>query len=183
MWKVWINMTTEYLLDREVGHVLAALTPSNRLVCEVLLHTGLRLGDVLRLRPEQLAAQFWITEQKTGKRRRVGLPEGLRRQIIAQSGREWCFEGSRDPTKHRTRQAVYADIKRAAKAFRLRQNVGPHSLRKVYAVQLMEKYGDIERVRRALNHSSLTVTMVYAMADKLLSRKLDSKGRRYKAAR
>lgn len=32
------------------------------------------------------------------------------------------------------------------------QNVGPHSFRKIYAVDLMEKYGDIERVQRALNH-------------------------------
>ena len=176
-------MTTEYLLNREVEHVLAALTPSNRLVCEVLLHTGLRLGDVLELRPEQLQAQFWITEQKTGKRRRVGLPEPLRRRLQAQAGEVWVFEGANDPRKHRTRQAVYADMKRAAKAFRLKQNVGPHSLRKVYAVELMEKYGDIERVRRALNHSSLAVTAVYAMADKLLTHKRDSKGRRYKNAR
>ena len=28
-------MTTAYLLEREVGHVLAALTPSNRLVAQV----------------------------------------------------------------------------------------------------------------------------------------------------
>lgn len=43
-------MTTEYLLNREVGHVLAALTPANALVMRVCLHTGLRVGDVLALR-------------------------------------------------------------------------------------------------------------------------------------
>ena len=57
-------------------------------------------------------------------------------------------------------------MKRAAKAFRLQLNVGPHSARKVYAVELMQKYGDIERVRRALNHNSETVTLLYAMADR-----------------
>ena len=55
-------MNTEYLLNREVEHVLAALTPSNRLVLRVSLHTGLRVGDVLALRPAQLGPQFWITE-------------------------------------------------------------------------------------------------------------------------
>ena len=56
-------------------------------------------------------------------------------------------------------------MKRAAKAFRLPINVGTHSARKFYAVELMRKYGDIDRVRRALNHDSETVTLLYAMAD------------------
>ena len=158
-------MTTAYLLEREVGHVLAALTPSNRLVAQVCLHTGLRLGDVLALRPQQLAGHFWLTESKTGKRRQVGLPK-----LRAQAGEDWVFPG-RNPAKHRTRQAVWADVKRAARAFRLPQNVGPHSFRKVYAVELLRKYGDLERVRRALNHGSYTTTMVYAMADRLLEAK------------
>lgn len=163
-------MTTAYLLEREVGHVLAALTPSNRLVAQVCLHTGLRLGDVLSLRPQQLAGHFWLTESKTGKRRQVGLPKPLLAQLRAQAGEGWVFPG-RNPAKHRTRQAVWADVKRAARAFRLPQNVGPHSFRKVYAVELLRKYGDLERVRRALNHGSYTTTMVYAMADRLLEAK------------
>lgn len=44
-------------------------------------------------------------------------------------------------------------------------------MRKVYAVELMKKYGDIERVKRALNHSSEIVTMIYAMADQQLEAK------------
>ena len=44
------TMTTEYLLEREVGHVLAALMPQNRLIVQLILHNGARIGDVLRLR-------------------------------------------------------------------------------------------------------------------------------------
>ena len=210
-------MTTEYLLNRELGHVLAALTPSNALVMRVCLHTGLRLGDVLALRtadllprPEHHAGrtrgttpapvratdagargraanhrttagappdeqpprlQFWIREQKTGKRRRVNLTRALAAEMAANAGEIWIFEGASDPTKHRTRQAVWADVKRAAKAFRLPQNVAPHSVRKVYAVELMRKYHDVKRVQRALNHSNPAVTLIYAMADKLYSAK------------
>lgn len=58
------------------------------------------------------------------------------------------------------------------------QNVAPHSFRKVYAVDLLERYGDIQRVQRALNHSGVETTMIYAMADKLLSAKLNKRGRR-----
>ena len=69
------------------------------------------------------------------------------------------------------RQAVWCDVKRAAAAFRLPQNVGTHSARKVYAVDLMRKYGDIAHVQRILQHSSPTVTVIYAMADALLAQK------------
>lgn len=129
------------------------------------LQTGLRISDVLELRPEQLRPHFWVTERKTGKRRQVGLPEPLLSDLKNAAGERWVFEG-RSPKDHRTRQAVWKDMKRAAKAFRLPVNVGPHSARKVYAVELLRKYGDIDRVRRALNHNSETITLLYAMADK-----------------
>ena len=167
-------MTTEYLLEREVGHVLAALMPQNRLIVQLILHNGARIGDVLRLRTEQLQPSFWYVEQKTGKRGRMGIPAPLLAAIKRQAGKEWAFPG-RDGKTPKTRQAVWADMKRAQRAFRLPQNIGTHSARKVYAVQLMHKYGDIERVRRNLNHSSTAITAVYVMADQLLEAKLRGK--------
>ena len=57
------------------------------------------------------------------------------------------------------------DVKRAAKAFRLPQNVAPHSLRKLYAVDLLNRCGgNLGRVQRALNHSDAATTYIYAMA-------------------
>lgn len=164
-------MRTEYLLDKEVWRVLGLLTPSNRLVMRVILHTGLRVGDVLQLRPEQLQSRIWITESKTGKRRQIGFPSELLRDLRENAGEKFVFPSRCDGEKHRTRQAVWADMKRAARAFRLPQNIGTHSGRKVYAVHLMEKYGDIAKVQRALQHSSPFVTMIYAMADKALAAK------------
>lgn len=160
-------MKTEYLLHKEVELILCALTEQNRLVIRTALHTGLRIGDVLALKPDRLKPHFWVTEQKTGKPRQVGLPEPLLSDLKKNAGEHWVFPG-RDPRKHHTRQAVWKDVKRAARAFRFPQNVAPHSFRKVYAVDLMQKYGDIDRVRRALNHSSETITMIYALADQQL---------------
>ena len=160
-------MRTEYLLHREVGQVLDLLTYENRLLARLLLHTGIRVGDALQLRPEQLRPNFWITEQKTGKRRQVGIPEPLLSDLLDNCGTVWVFPGA-DPTKPRTRQALWKDVKRAARACRLTANAAPHSLRKVYAVELLHKYGDIDRVRRALNHGGIEVTLIYAMADKRL---------------
>ena len=159
---------------------MAVLTPSNALVCQVSLHTGLRVGDVLNLKTEQIKPRFWVTEQKTKKRRMVGLPEPLRAAILRQAGKVWAFPGrsgilrqgaSTKSLRHRTRQAVWKDVKRAAKMFRLDQNVAPHSFRKVYAVDLFEKYGDIKAVQRALNHSNETTTILYACAAQMLRTK------------
>ena len=44
-------------------------------------------------------------------------------------------------------------------------------------MELLRKYGDIDRVRRALNHGGLEVTLIYAMADK----QLGAAGRRRRA--
>lgn len=169
-------------MQLEVDRVLALLTPENRLVMRVCLATGLRVGDALQLTPDELKSNFWITEQKTGKRRQVGLPRPLLDDLRQASGKYWVFPG-RDPHQHRTRQAVWKDLKRAAAALRMPQNVGTHTARKVYAVELLEKYGDIDRVRRALNHGSTGTTMIYAMADKLFSEKYRRKrtSRRKKA--
>jgi site-specific recombinase XerD len=131
------------------------------------------VGDALRLKPEQLRPNFWITEQKTGKRRQVGIPEPLLSDLRAYAGEVWVFSGA-DPAKPRTRQALWKDAKRAARACRLNANDAPHSLRKVYAVELLRKYGDIDQVRRALNHGGMEVTLIYAMANK----QLHAKGRR-----
>lgn len=169
-------MKTEYLLNREVDLVIATLTARNALVMRTALHTGLRVGDVLSLKTDQLAPRLWVTESKTGKRRQIGLPEPLLSDLKEQAGPEWVFENPRTG-RPQTRQAVWKDVKRAAHALRLPQNVGPHSARKVYAVELLAKYGDIERVRRALNHSSEAITLVYALAD----RQLESKKKRRRA--
>lgn len=169
-------MRTDYLLQQEVENVLGLLTYENRLVMRTLLHTGLRIGDVLALRPDHLRPNFWVTEEKTGKRKQVGLPQPLLADLQASKGEFWVFPGA-DPRKHRTRQAVWKDVKRAAAALRLTANAAPHSARKVYAVELLQKYGDIDRVRRALNHGGIEVTLIYAMADK----RLQAAGRRRRA--
>lgn len=170
-------MKVEYMLDKEVELVLAALMPANRLAMQVALHTGLRIGDVLALETRQIKRRFTVKEHKTGKSRSISLPQWLVDALAAQAGARWVFEG-RSPETHRTRQAVWKDVKRAAKAFRLPQNVGTHSARKVYAVKLLQKYGDIERVRRVLNHKYATTTMVYAMADHLLEAKLQNRAQK-----
>ena len=164
-------MRTDWLSDDVMQNILAALTPQNRLAVTVSLVTGMRIGDALRIRlVDAQRGRFTYTEEKTFKHRTVRLPGKLADALIANSGKVWCFEHRIDARKHRTRQAVFKDIKRAAKAFRVRLNVAPHSARKIYAVKEYHKDMNIRRVKELLNHSSEAVTMIYALADEITAR-------------
>lgn len=157
------------MLERKLELVLALLMPDNALVARVMLCTGLRVGDVLELTPGQIKPSTRVTERKTGKARTVRIPPGLCAEVLRRAGTHWAFPSPRDPCKHRTRQAVWADIKRAQKACRLTVNLGTHSMRKAYAVRLMHRYGDLAKVQAALLHDRPEVTLLYALADKLCS--------------
>lgn len=155
-----------------MSHILAALTYENRLAITVSLLTGLRIGDVLNMRSRDLLKdRFTITEEKTLKRRTIRIPNKLRDELQAIAGKIYVFQNRLSARKHRTRQAVYKDIKRAAKAFRVKGNISCHTARKIYAVSEYKKDFSVARVKKLLNHSSEAVTMIYAIADELTERK------------
>lgn len=158
-------MKSVYVNDRNLDLILQLLTYENRLVCAVALQTGLRVGDIVALKSVTVKRSFTITEQKTGKKRRVKISESLLKELNSVKGKKYVFEHRTDSERHRTRQAVYADIRRACKALRIKQNISPHSLRKHYAVELMKKYGDIDVVKESLNHDNELTTLLYAYAD------------------
>ena len=167
-------MTTDYIPDQWVEIILRALYTGNRLVCEVMLATGLRIEDVLTLtRTQILMGRPTITEKKTGKKRRIYIPKRLQEEIIyyyeqwgapPPEATEWAFP-SVDMRKHRTRQAVFYDLKRVADEFGIKFNLAPHSFRKTFAVRKFRETGDIIHVQELLNHDNIAVTAIYALAD------------------
>ncbi len=166
-------MRTKAIGNDTLDTVLRLLTSPNELACRVSLATGLRIGDVLSLRSSVLLHEsFTVTESKTGKRRKIRLPELLREALAHQSGRVYVFEGRCSMYKHRTRQAVYKDIKRAAKACRLGGGVSTHSMRKTFAVRKYRACGDMRKVQKLLQHSDEAVTILYALAEEVADRKI-----------
>lgn len=159
-------MRSDYIDPDTLHIVLALLMPQNRLICQLAIKSGLRIGDIISIRTDQLAPRITIREAKTGKSRRISIAPDLLREIKAQAGPVWAFPGRPgSKTGHKTRQAIWSDIKRAAEALRLQINLSPHSIRKMYAVRLYHQSGDLELVRRRLNHTDLSISMIYAMAD------------------
>lgn len=193
-------MTTDYIPQDIFSRLLEALTPQNALALELCMATGTRITDALRMTyqdakdlvhlPPQERLNYTYTEQKTGKERTVYINlDWLSRAVLQHDPRSpWLFAG-RDPQKHRTRQAVWKDLHRAAKLYRvngrrLKARIGTHTARKVYAVGLYQeavKNGEkdpLGLVRANLNHRDPAVTYLYALADVITARKRQSSSRK-----
>lgn len=171
-------MKSDYVDAKTMEHLLALLMPENRAAIECSMRYGMRIGDVLSLEREQVAKlNFSYKEQKSGKSRRIRMSKSFADQLLSLGdlSSRFVFPSRLDTLKHRSRQAVYKDIRRAAKAFRLPQHVSPHSARKLYAVNAYKRTGNMKQVQHLLNHSSEAVTMLYALADQITARELEKK--------
>lgn len=167
-------MRTDYI-DPELYRVIFMhMTYENALAVEVALATGLRIDDVLKIRPSDLRSDgLHFVAQKTGKSGIAPISRKLSEKLRKNGNKYWCFPHRDSPRlKHRTRQAVWKDIKQAAEIVRSSgllddQNVAPHSSRKTFAVVDKAKNG-AEHAQQALQHSSRSTTEIYTEADKLV---------------
>ena len=171
-------MRSDYISDDTISHLLWALTPADKLICEIALETGWRISDILELKTMDIIkalskkrTSLTIIEQKTNKKSTKYINRALLERVKEQAGIYYCFEHRDSMERHRTRQAVYQDIKRVAKKFGIKTNFSPHSLRKNYAVYMYKHYG-IAKTQKALNHEDIIVTMLYAFSNELKKQKM-----------
>lgn len=165
----WVNDDVMYL-------ILAAMMPANRLAIEVSLATGLRISDVLSLKTDKVrqTARPYVRDSKTGKLHRIYLPVELRHRMLAQAGTIWVWEGRIDPTKHRTRGAVYKDMMQAVQVIKRAGHVdkgahiSPHSARKIAAVDVYHSKG-LRAAQELLVHDEEhpATTLLYALSDEM----------------
>lgn len=170
------------MTDRAVALIVGLMYEPNALAMQVAFETGLRISDVLSLRTKQIKQKtFTVTEQKTGKKRKIKLSDALRASLMKISGEDLVFPHRTDKTKHRTRQTVWKDIKRVE---RILQNegylqktdtgrhgksdnesvLGTHSGRKTYARRYYDDTHDFDGIRQRLNHQRDEITAVYLMS-------------------
>ena len=163
-------------VDEETMKVIdRLLLEPNRLILRLSYATGLRISDILSIEQKNFKQDMTVKEQKTGKSKRIHIPIKLFREIeryrfSSVGGKKYLFPHRLDENKHRTRQVVWWDIKRAGKAIRCRENITPHSLRKMYAVSLLNKGYGLTEIQEKLNHSNTACTMYYVFSE-LLNRK------------
>ena len=158
-------MQSRYLTADEVT-ALAREAGEGWLPFAVALCTGLRIGDVLKIREEDLRAEgVSFVAEKTGKSGFAALPVPILRALRKNAAGGWCFPSPKASGKHLTRQAAWARLKRAAdRAGIPAAGVSPHALRKCFAVERMRS-GGLADVQTALQHTGVKVTELYAFSD------------------
>lgn len=160
-------MRARYLSQAEIDSLSAVMSSAAWLPLRVACSTGLRVGDVVRLRGWQVRENGVVfCAEKTGKWGfapcSASLARTLRKGIAA---RDYVFPSKTKRKAHITRQAVWARVKAACKKAGIdARGVSPHSFRKFFAVDLLSK-SDLHTVQEALQHSSIYVTEQYAFSD------------------
>lgn len=145
----------------------------NVIAMRVSLETGMRIGDVLKIKKADIKGRTvsYIAE-KTGKKGKAVLSQDLAKRLKSLGNDIWVFPHRCSTEKHRTRQTVWNDVKKASKMLKEKgllndENVAPHSGRKTFAVNDRKENG-LTHTQKALQHSSKGVTMTYAFADELI---------------
>lgn len=161
------SMRTDYLNPQIYNRLYSVMTYENVLALRVTLETGLRIDDVLSLRHEQLNGRTLRgTAEKTGKPFKKVISQDLANRLKNLCGSVYLFKHRTKPGEHRTRQAVWANMKKAAAVMGVKLNAAPHSARKTYAVDVFKDKG-INAVQKELQHDRISTTMIYAFSNLL----------------
>lgn len=158
-------MKSKYLDNVEVKKLRSAMSGEEWLPFWVSLETGLRVGDVVKLKPRDLQKDgIHYTAEKTGKKGIASISQALRKELEKRKGK-YIFPSSRSKQGHITRQAVWLRVKRAGERAGIDlEGVSPHAMRKAFAVELYRKKG-FKVVQQALQHANAATTEIYSFAD------------------
>ena len=166
------------LTEPEVEALLAAPDTNepegfrDRVMLEVLYATGLRVSELVALRPDQVSLTQGLVRitGKGGKERLVPFGDeavswlerfgkGPRQEIL---GGRPCSELF--PTRRgsgMTRQAFWYLIKKHALRAGIGKHLSPHTLRHAFATHLVNHGADLRVVQMLLGHSDLSTTQIY----------------------
>lgn len=169
-------MTVEPIRDKakikQLYHYLNGVSPRYGLIFKVGINTGLRIGDILSLKfsdifneNRQFREHLTISEQKTGKAKKIKLNETLRKclsKYVKEQNlyfSDYLFFSQKGG--HIGRIQVYKIMKESASALGI-DNFGTHSLRKTwgYWTYKISKY-NIGLIMDTFNHSSVAITLRY----------------------
>jgi integrase/recombinase XerD len=149
----------------------APLILRDRAILETLYGTGMRVGELIKLRPEDVDTEgqlVRIIEGKGRKDRNVPLTTAAARAIAAYltHGRPfllrrepWLFLSERGKRLHRARVGGF--VKAWAKAAGVKKNVSCHTFRHSMATHLLRGRADIRQIQALLGHRSLSTTERY----------------------
>jgi integrase/recombinase XerD len=157
------------LSETEVERLLGAIISERHRVAAMLAYgAGLRVGEVCRLRTDDVDPKRMVLRirgSKRGRERYVMLGARLLSAMraywkAARPGGPLLFCGRR-PGTLLTRAAVHKAIAAAARRAGLGKRVGPHTLRHSFATHLLEAGTDLRTIQVLLGHARIESTSIY----------------------
>ena len=151
------------LLDQAKGN------PKHYAVVATLYSTGVRLGELVKLRIGDIDSKAMIVhvrQGKGGKDRQVQLSPQLLSVLrdyyrSAQvKPRSWLFPGM-DPSHPLDPSGIGRMVSALSRRSGIDKPVSPHTLRHSFATHLLEDRTDLRTIQSLLGHSQITTTEVY----------------------
>lgn len=138
----------------------------NYLLFVLGINTGLRIGEMLKLKVEDVRNKSYIilTEDKTEKIKKVSINSVLRKAldkyIANMADHEYLFQSRNGTNQPLSRSQSYRILNRAGKKAGL-LSIGCHSTRKTFGYHHYQKYKDVALLQQLFNHSAPNVTLDY----------------------
>ena len=157
------------LSGTEVERLLGAIVSERHRVAAMLAFgAGLRVGEICRLRVDDVDPKRMVLRirgSKRGRERYVMLSPLLLSAMraywkVARPSGPHLFRG-RKPGTLLTRAAVHKAIAAAARRAGLGKRVGPHTLRHTFATHLLEAGTHLRTLQVLLGHASIESTTIY----------------------
>ncbi len=144
----------------------------DRCMLELLYATGLRVSELVNLRPDQVSLSQGLVRitGKGGKERLVPMGDeaqewirrfmqGPRQELLGARVCDALFPTRRGSGM--TRQAFWYRVRKHARAAGIRKHLSPHTLRHAFATHLVNHGADLRVVQLLLGHSDLSTTQIY----------------------
>lgn len=165
------KIKSRYIEKNELSRVKKLSMKTDKLARDFLplavsLATGLRVGDVVKIRPTDIKGDgIEYIAEKTGKKGFAKCPRSLIAEMWKGASSEWVFPSPTKRGQHITRQAVWKRAKHFAKLANINADgFSPHSMRKVFAVETYKNHG-AKAAQNALQHSRIDTTELYIFSD------------------
>lgn len=163
-------MKSEYIEKRAFSALYHELDFKYAVALELSMITGLRIGDVVSLKPENLQGKnLSMICAKTKKPFTTVLNARMVERLNKCSGKQWIFSSYKDPSKHISRTTIYRNLVTACKRNGVEAHISPHTARKIFGVDIYNEKG-LEATQKALQHDRATTTLIYALSDKITAR-------------
>jgi site-specific recombinase XerD len=138
----------------------------NKAIISLMLHCGLRVSEVINLRPGNInitKGKLRVESGKGNKDRDLAIPEYLIELLSSWRKKrpEGSFFFSTLQGKKLSIRYIQQMVKRYAVRTGITKNISPHTLRHTYATQYYRQTKDIETLRRILGHSDISTTTIY----------------------